>query len=186
MIGLTKMDRLGPSKMIPVLLEFERALERHGVEGEIVPLSGLKGLNLDPLKDLLFSHLPEGEPIFDPEWYTNQTMREMVREIVQEKIFSLLYQEVPHQCAVLVEQFQEPTSEEKATRIEGSILVERDSQKGIVVGSKGETIHLISARARKEIEKLTGTPVYLHLTVRVVPDWRDRPSILRDLGYLSE
>ncbi len=185
-VALTKMDRLGPSNMIPVLLEFEKEMARNGVEGEIVPISGLKEMNLDPLKELLFRHLPEGEPIFDPEWYTSQTMREMVREIVQEKIFSLLYQEVPHQCAVLVEEFQEPEGSEKTTRIEGSILVERDSQKGIVVGARGETIRTISERARKEIEALTGTPVFLRLTVRVVPDWRDRPSVLRDLGYLSE
>ena len=185
-VALTKMDRLGPSNMIPVLIEFEREISRHGIEGEIVPLSGLRETNLDRLKNLLFRHLPEGAPIFDPEWYTSQTMREMVREIVQEKIFSLLYQEVPHQCAVLVEEFHEPEGPEKTTRIEGSILVERESQKGIVVGARGETIRTISERARKEIEALTGTPVFLRMTVRVVPDWRDRPSVLRDLGYLSE
>ena len=185
-VAFTKMDRLGPSNMIPVLLEFEKEMTRNRVEGEIVPLSGLKETNLDRLKDLLFRHLPEGEPLFDPEWYTSQTMREMVREIVQEKIFSLLYQEVPHQCAVLVEEFREPEAPEKTTHIEGSILVERDSQKRIVVGARGETIRTISERARKEIEALTGTPVFLRLTVRVVPDWRDRPSVLRDLGYLSE
>ncbi len=185
-VALTKIDRLGPTNMIPALLEFSKEMERYRISGEIVPLSGLKGTNLDPLCDLLFRALPEGEPLFDPEWFTSQTMREMVREIVQEKIFSLLYEEVPHQCAVAVEEFLEPGPDERATRIEGSILVERESQKGIVVGARGETIKTISQRAREEIERLTGTPVYLHLIVRVVPDWRDRPAILRELGYLPQ
>lgn len=185
-VALTKIDRLGATNMIPALLEFSKEMDRHHISGEIVPLSGLKGTNLDPLCDLLFRALPEGEPLFDPEWFTSQTMREMVREIVQEKIFSLLYEEVPHQCAVAVEEFHEPNPDEKATRIEGSILVERESQKGIVVGSRGETIRTISQRAREEIERLTGTPVYLRLVVRVVPDWRDRPAILRELGYLPQ
>jgi len=183
-VALTKIDRLGPTNMIPVLLEFSREMERNRISGEIVPLSGLKETNLEPLRDILFRDLPSGEPLFDPEWYTSQTVREMVREIVQEKIFSLLYEEVPHQCAVAVEEFLEPEGEEKTTRIEGSILVERESQKGIVVGARGETIRTISQRAREEIERLTGTPVYLRLVVRVVPDWRDRPAILRELGYL--
>lgn len=185
-VAFTKMDRLGPSKMIPLLLEFEKEMARHGITGEIVPLSGLKSLNLEPLTDLLFRSLPSGEYLFDPEWFTSQTMREMVREMIQEKIFSLLYEEVPHQCAVLVEEFREPEGEEKMTEIQGSILVERDSQKGIVIGARGETIRTISERARLEIEKMTGTAVFLRLTVRVVPDWRDRPALLRELGYLSD
>lgn len=185
-VAYTKMDRLGPSNMIPVLLEFEKEMVRHGIPGEIVPISGIKSLNLAPLTDLLFRNLPEGEYLFDPEWFTSKTQRELVREIIQEKIFTLLYEEVPHQCAVLVEEFREPEGEEKMTEIQGSILVERDSQKGIVIGARGETIRTISERARIEIEKMTGTPVFLRLTVRVVEEWRDRPALLRELGYLSD
>ena len=181
-IAATKMDRAKSQGMIPRLLE----IEKWDFPGEIVPVSGLKGRNLDRFIDLLFDLLPEGEPVFDRDWYTSQTVRQLAREFVQEKIFLQLREEVPHQAAVLIEEFEEPQSPGEVTRITGSIFVERLSQKGILIGQKGERIREISQAARMDIEKLVGGKVFLRLDVRVSEGWRENPGMLRELGYLPE
>ncbi len=181
-IAATKMDKTGGQGMIPRLLE----IESWGLPGEIVPVSGAKNKNLDRFNSVLFQHLPAGENLFDPELYTNQTIRQLVRELIQEKIFWGLREEVPHQSAVMVEEFVEPQGPKGITTILGSILVERDSQKAIMIGSGGDRIRDVSEKARLEIEGLVGGKVFLRLVVKVEPAWRDNPRILRELGYVGE
>ncbi|MHB8423342.1 MAG: GTPase Era [Leptospirales bacterium] len=181
-IAATKMDRPKSQGMIPRLLE----IEKWGFPAEIIPLSGLKKINLDRFVDLLFSRLPSGEPLFSPDWYTSQTVRQLAREFIQEKIFRQLREEVPHQSAVLIEEFEEASSPGEVTRITGSILVERTSQKGILIGQGGERIKEISQAARLEIEKLVGGKVFLRLDVRVAEGWRENPRKLRELGYMPD
>lgn len=181
-IAATKMDRPKSQGMIPRLLE----IEKWGFPAEIIPLSGLKRINLDRFVDLLFAKLPSGEPLFSPDWYTSQTVRQLAREFIQEKIFRQLREEVPHQSAVLLEEFEEASSPGEVTRITGSILVERTSQKGILIGQGGERIKEISQAARLEIEKLVGGKVFLRLDVRVAEGWRENPRKLRELGYMPD
>ncbi|MCL4460959.1 MAG: GTPase Era [Nitrospirae bacterium] len=181
-IAATKMDRAKSQGMIPRLLE----IEKWGFPGEIVPVSGLKSRNLDRFIDLLFDLLPAGDPVFDRDWYTSQTVRQLAREFIQEKIFLQMREEVPHQAAVLIEEFEESESPGEVTRITGSIFVERLSQKGILIGQKGERIREISQAARMDIEKLVGGKVFLRLDVRVSEGWRENPGMLRDLGYMPE
>lgn len=181
-IAATKMDRPKSQGMIPRLLE----IEKWGFPGEIVPVSGLKARNLDRFVDLIFDLLPSGDPVFDSDWYTNQTVRQLAREFIQEKIFLQLREEVPHQSAVLIEEFEEAVSPGDLTRITGSIFVERLSQKGILIGQGGERVREISQAARLDIEKLVGGKVFLRLDVRVSEGWRENPGKLRELGYIPE
>jgi GTP-binding protein Era len=182
LIAATKMDKTGGQGMIPRLLE----IESWGLPGEIIPVSGAKNKNLDRFLDVVFRHLPEGENLFDPELYTNQTVRQLVRELIQEKIFWSLREEVPHQSAVMIEEYLEPEGPKGITTIRGVIIVERDSQKAIMIGSGGERIRDVSEKARLEIERLVGGKVFLRMLVKVEPAWRDNPRILRELGYIGE
>ncbi len=181
-IAATRMDRPGGQGMIPELLE----VESWGIPAEIVPISGLKKINLERLKDLLFTLVPKGKPFFDAEWYTNQSIRQLAREFIQEKIFRLLRDELPHQSAVMIEEFVEPEPPDSITRITGSIFVERPSQKAIMIGQGGDRISEISEAARKDIEKLIGGKVFLRMEVRLSPGWREDPRKLRELGYMPE
>ncbi len=181
-IAATKMDRPKSQGMIPRLLE----IEKWGFPAEIIPVSGLKSINLDRFVDLLFERLPQGEALFSPDWYTNQTVRQLAREFIQEKIFRQLREEVPHQSAVLIEEFEEASNPGDVTRITGSILVERTSQKGILIGQGGERVREISQAARLEIERLIGGKVFLRLDVRVAEGWRENPRKLRELGYMPD
>lgn len=181
-IAATRMDRPGGQGMIPELLE----VESWGIPAEIVPVSGLKKINLERLKDLLFTLIPKGKPLFDAEWYTDQTIRQLAREFIQEKIFRLLRDELPHQSAVMIEEFGEAEPPENITRITGSIFVERPSQKAIMIGQGGDRIREISEAARKDIEKLIGGKVFLRMEVRLSPGWREDPRKLRELGYMPE
>ncbi|MHB1285661.1 MAG: GTPase Era [Leptospirales bacterium] len=181
-IAATKMDRPKSQGMIPKLLE----IEKWGFPAEIIPVSGLKSTNLDRFVDLVYEHLPQGEPLFSPDWYTSQTVRQLAREFIQEKIFRQLREEVPHQSAVLIEEFEEAANPGEVTRITGSILVERTSQKGILIGQGGERIREISQAARLEIESLIGGKVFLRLDVRVSEGWRENPRKLRELGYMPD
>lgn len=181
-IAATRMDRPGRQGMIPELLE----IGSWGFPAEIVPVSGLKKLNLARLKDVLFSFLPVGKPMFDADWYTDQTIRQLAREFIQEKIFRSLRDELPHQSAVMIEEFSESSPTDHITRITGSILVERPSQKAIMIGQGGDRIREISEAARKDIEKLVGGKVFLRMEVRLAPGWREDPRKLRELGYMPE
>ena len=146
---------------------------------EIVPISALKGDNVDVLTDRLLAQLPEGEPLYPMDFLTDQPERFLVAEIVREKLFRKLRDELPYSLSVVVESFHEG---EKLIRIECVVLIDRDSHKSIVIGRRGEMLKAVGTEARHEIEGLLGTKVYLGLFVKVRRNWRDDPITLEQIG----
>ena len=148
---------------------------------EIIPVSGLKRRNLDELIKCIFRCLPEGPLLYDEETLTDQSMRQIAAEIVREKALRLLNKEVPHGIAVTIERYHE--REDAVTEIEASIICEKDSHKGIIIGKGGSMLKRIGTAARREIEELCQGKVFLKLFVKVRKDWRDNELLLRDYGY---
>lgn len=148
---------------------------------EIVPVSGLKEKNLEDLKDTIFKYLPEGPLLYDEDTLTDQPVRDIASEIVREKVLHCLKEEVPHGIAVTVEKYL--VREDGLIEIEASIICEKESHKGIIIGKGGAMLKRIGTMARREIEALTGSRVFLKLFVKVRKDWRDNELLLRDYGY---
>jgi GTPase len=146
---------------------------------EIIPISALKEKNMQNLIPAILKHLPEGEPFFPEDYLTDVPEKTLVSEIVREKIFLLAEQEVPYSTAVLVESFEE---KKNLISIRADIWVEKESQKGILVGSGGSMIKKIGTLARIDIERLLGHKVFLDLRVKVKERWREKPSALDTLG----
>ena len=138
---------------------------------------------VDAVKAWMLDALPVHPPYFDPDQLTDLTDRLMASEWVREQIFLQYHQEIPYACHVVTESFKE---EEKIIRIEATIYVERDSQKGIVIGNKGSALKVVGTKARQQMEKFWGRPVYLGLHVKVRNDWRDDPRMLKYFGYTSD
>jgi GTP-binding protein Era len=153
---------------------------------EVYPLSALTGDNVDGLASTIAQHLPEGPPLFGPEMWTDVPERELCGELVREQILRQTGQEVPYSCAVVVEEFDESEREvgrRGLVRIHASVLVERESQKAIVIGKGGTRLREIGTKARPQIEKLLGCKVFLQLHVKVEPDWTSTDRGLRRAGY---
>jgi GTP-binding protein Era len=174
---LNKIDRLVDKKELLPRMDLY-AGEYKFVE--LVPLSARKGTNLDLLVSSLFEHLPEG-PLFYPDGeITDQSERVLVAEIVREKLLTVMKDELPYVTAVYTESFKE---EGNLLRLHCVILVERRSQKPIIIGRRGEVIRQIGTLARKEIESLLGKKVYLGLFVKVREKWRENEAILDSIGF---
>jgi GTP-binding protein Era len=175
-LALNKVDRLPKPKLLPLIEAFSKAFEFDA----IVPISALKGAGCDDLLEEIFKLLPEGEPYFPEEQVTDQPERFLAAEIIREKAIEVMYHEVPYALAVVVEKFEETP---KLLRIEATMYVERDSQKKILIGHKGEMLKKIGTAARKELETILGTKIYLGLYVKVAPDWRENPQRVRELDW---
>jgi len=175
-LALNKIDRLPKPKLLPLMQSFTKAFDF----AAIVPISALKGLGCDELLREILKHLPEGPPYFPEDQVTDQPERFLAAEIIREKAIQRMYHEVPHALAVFAEKFEETP---KLLRIEALINVERDSQKKILIGHKGEMIKRIGTEARKELERFFGTRIYLGLHVKVSPDWRENPRKVRELDW---
>jgi GTP-binding protein Era len=147
---------------------------------EVLAVSALKKVNLDLLLEKIVGFLPEGLPFFDPEELTDLPTRFFAAEMVREKIFELFEQEIPYQATVLVTAFQE---QPKLTKISADIIVQRESQKAILLGEKGSMIKKLGMESRKELEAFLDRKVYLELFVKVRPKWRDNEMQLREYGY---
>lgn len=173
---LNKTDLIKDKKqLLPLIERYSREYDF----AEIIPISAKKGEQLDLLVELIFKYLPEGEPLYDPELFTDQIERNIVAELVREKILELTGQELPYATAVRTESWQET---EDATEIHCVIYVERESQKPMIIGRGGQMLKTIGTRARHEIEKLLARHVRLFLFVRVQEQWRNDPRTLDELG----
>jgi GTP-binding protein Era len=175
-LALNKVDRLPKPKLLPMIEAFAKAFEF----AAIVPISALNGAGCDELLDEILKQLPEGEPYFSEDQVTDQPERFLAAEIIREKAIQVMYHEVPYALAVFVEKFEETP---KLLRIEALMNVERDSQKKILIGHKGEMLKKIGTEARKELESILGTKIYLGLFVKVAPDWRESPQKVRELDW---
>ncbi len=178
-LALNKVDGLPKEKLLPLIEAFHQAFEF----AAIVPISALKGDGCPGLLEEILRLLPEGEHYFPEDQVTDQPERFLAAEIVREKAIQAMYHEVPYALAVKVEKFEELP---KLLRIEATMNVERDSQKKILIGHKGEMLKKIGTQARKELETLFDKKIYLGLFVKVVPDWRENPHAVRDLDWHAQ
>lgn len=173
---LNKVDRVKKPALLPRIEQYAQT----GLFEEIVPLSALTGENCDRLLDVLWSLLPEGEPMFDPELLTIHPERFLAAERIREKVLELTTEELPFSTAVVIERWEED-EEKDLTRIYASILVDRPGQKKIVVGRQGQMIKAIGTAARLDLEQYLERRVYLDLNVRLEPDWRENQAVLAAL-----
>ncbi|MBN1282172.1 MAG: GTPase Era [Proteobacteria bacterium] len=150
---------------------------------EMVFVSALRGDGVPELVEAIRERLPEGEPLYPTDSYTAHPVRFLAAEIIRKQLFLQMHEEIPYSAAVEIEEFRDPRAEGELTRIVAAIVVERESQKGMVIGKGGSRIKEIGTRARKEIEELVGGRVFLDLSVRVVRDWTKDPESIKKLGY---
>jgi GTP-binding protein Era len=178
-LALNKIDRVPKPKLLPLIDAFAKAFPF----AALVPISALKGEGSDELLREILQNLPEGEPFFPEDQITDQPERFLAGEIIREKAIDLTYHEVPHALAVVVDKFAE---EPKILRIHATLYVERDSQKKILIGHKGEMLKKVGTQARKELEALLGTKIFLEMFVKVDPDWRENPMKVRELNWHTQ
>ena len=178
-LAINKADTVDKETILPQISAFCE-------EGEfcaIVPVSALKKDGVDALRDEILKHFDEGEPFYPTDIYADSTLRDMCGEIIREKILRLLDREVPHGTAVEIEKMDEG---DDLTKITAVIYCEKSSHKPIIIGKKGEAIKRIGSYARKDIEKLLDTRVFLELWVKVREDWRNKGTALKELGFIKE
>jgi GTP-binding protein Era len=175
---LNKIDLVKKHKLLPVLDQLSKEREWHA----IVPVSALTGDNIPRLEEVILDALPEGEPLYPADYLTDQPERNMVAEMIREQVLRLTRDELPFSTAVLIDKFQEPTPEDHMTRVWATILVERESQKPIVIGRGGEMIKEIGTAARHEVETFLQKRVFLDLRVAVREQWREDERMLDQLG----
>jgi GTP-binding protein Era len=176
---LNKIDVIAKQRLLPLM---DRYSKLHAFE-EIIPISATQGDGLEEVMEAVLKVLPEGPRYFPPDMYTDQPERFLASEIVREKVIRHTRQELPYVTAVLIDQFEES---ETITNIYATIVVERDSQRPIIIGAGGQQIKQIGTEARKELEKLFPPKVFLELFVKVEPHWRDNPTVVSALDYRSD
>ena len=152
----------------------------HGFE-DIIPISALKGANLEKLKELFLSYLPEGPPFYPKEMISEHPVRFFVAEIIREKIFEFYSKEIPYSTQVNITVYEE--RQDKKDLIHAEIVVERNSQKGILIGKGGRALKRVGSAARRDIEELIDREVFLQLHVKVREGWRNQDNLLKSYGY---
>lgn len=174
--AVNKVDRIAHHLVVPQLA----AAQALGAWDEIVPVSGAAGDGIDLLRAMIVERLPEGPRLYPSDEVTDQSLDERLAELVREQALAVTREEVPHSVAVVIEELER---EEGLSRVYASIVVERDSQKGILIGRGGETLKTIGSRARAEMEPLLGTKVFLDVRVKVMKEWQGDPKALGRLGF---
>jgi GTP-binding protein Era len=177
LLALNKVDLVAKPKLLPIMDHYQRA---HPFV-EIVPISATDGTNVDVLQKLFLQYLPEGEPLYPADYVTDQPERFFVGEIVREQVLQMTHDELPFSTAVIVDRM-EPADVDKIINIYCTILVDRESQKPIVIGRAGAMIKQIGTAARAELQKYLESRVYLDLHVKVKSEWRDDDRLLDELG----
>jgi len=173
---LNKIDRVAKPRLLPLIDRYRRAFEF----AEIFPISARSGEGCLDLVNGWLRYLPEAPPYFPPEQFTDQPERFLAAEIVREKAILATREEVPHAIAVLVDNFEE---EPRLIKIRATVYVEREGQKGILIGKGGETMKKIGTQARQELESILGAHIFLELFVKVQPNWRQNPALVRQLDW---
>jgi GTP-binding protein Era len=175
---LNKIDLIKKVRLLPLMQQYSEM----GTFAEIVPVSAANGDNVDRLERALLDRLPEGEPLYPADYLTDQPERFFASEIVREKLLQFTRAEIPFSSAVVVDKFDEPDREGGLMTLHCTIVVERESQKPIVIGRGGEMIKRIGTAAREDLERFFDTKVFLDLHVRVKSEWREDERVLNDLG----
>jgi GTP-binding protein Era len=175
---LNKIDLMKKTRLLPLIDAYRQKADF----AEIVPVSAATGENVDRLERAIVDRLPEGEALYPADYLTDQPERFFAGEIVREKLLQLTHAEIPSSSAVVVDRFEEPTAERALLKLYCTIVVERESQKPIVIGRGGEMLKRIGTAAREDLERFFGTRVFLDLHVRVKSEWREDERVLNDLG----
>ncbi len=179
-LALNKVDLVEKPFLLPLIARWQEAYSF----AEIVPTSATKGDNLERLESLLLQHAPVGQPFYPPDELSDRPERFFIAEIIREQVFALLHQELPYAVAVQVETMRAREGRD-LTDVEATIYVEREAQKGIVIGAGGTMLKRIGERARLQIEEMLETRVFLRLWAKVHEGWRKDAEALRRFGYLE-
>lgn len=178
---MNKIDLIHPDKLLSVTESFRNEFDF----ADVLPISALEGINIEGLLKVLTEHLPEGPRYYPADQVTDHPERFIISELIREKVLHLTHEEIPHSIAVVIEKIKRDEDSDKI-RVTATIMVERDSQKGIVIGKKGALLKEVGMRARKDIEMLLGSKVFLELWVKVQKDWRNKQVHLRDFGFRDD
>ncbi|WP_456341636.1 GTPase Era [Thermovibrio sp.] len=179
-VVINKIDGVNKEELLPLIDQISKEFP---FVDEIVPVSATRGTNLDRLLELIVKYLPEGPKYYEEHMVTDQPIEQFIAEIIREKIMLLTREEVPHATTVQVINIQPGDKNPDMLVIDADIIVEKDSQKAIIIGKGGQRLKKIGQLAREELEQLLGKRIYLRLWVKVKEDWRSRPEQLRGLGY---
>ncbi|MCM3599538.1 GTPase Era [Robertmurraya korlensis] len=178
---INKIDLVHPDQLMEIIVSYK---ERYPF-AEIIPISALEGNNLEVLLDVIKKYIPEGPQYYPADQVTDHPERFIVSELIREKALHLTREEIPHSLAVVIEKM-ERLEDKDVVHVMATIIVERDSQKGIIIGKQGSMLKEVGKRARQDIENLLGTKVFLELWVKVQKDWRNKMSQLRDFGFRED
>ncbi|RIX54198.1 GTPase Era [Paenibacillus nanensis] len=174
---MNKIDKVTPEQLLPMITQYNELYPF----AEIVPISALNGNNVSTLLEQLTRYLPEGPQYYPADQVTDHPEQFVVAELIREKILHMAREEIPHSIAVAIEDMR--VQENGVVYIGAVIFVERDSQKGIIIGKRGEFLKEVGKQARRDIEALLGSRTFLELWVKVKKDWRNQDRILKDLGF---
>ncbi len=175
---LNKIDLIKKTRLLPIIDRYRQEARFE----EIIPVSAATGDNVDRLERAIIDRLPEGERLYPDDYLTDQPERFFAAEIVREKLLQFTHAEIPFESAVVIDRFEEPADDRPLLRLYCTIVVDRESQKPIVVGRGGEMVKKIGTAAREELERFFGTKVFLDLHVRVKAEWRENEQVLSELG----
>jgi GTP-binding protein Era len=178
---LNKIDRVHPDDLLTSISQYK---DKYNF-AEIIPISALQGNNLETLVEQIKNYLPEGPQYYPENQVTDHPERFIITELIREKVLHLTREEVPHSIAVVMDSMERKEGTETVF-IGATIIVERSSQKGIIIGKQGSMLKEVGKRARQDIEALLGSKVFLEIWVKVQKDWRNRLSNLRDFGFRED
>ncbi|PJK17557.1 GTPase Era [Chryseomicrobium excrementi] len=178
---INKIDEIHPDEILAIIDSYKEQYDF----AEIVPISALQGNNVERLLATLESYLPEGPMYYPADQVTDHPERFIISELIREKVLHVTREEIPHSIAVVIEQIRKEEGKE-LINVSATIVVERDSQKGIVIGKRGALLKDIGTKARHDIEMLLGSKVFLELWVKVQKDWRNKANQLRDYGFRDD
>ncbi|AWQ40415.1 GTPase Era [Enterococcus faecalis] len=177
---INKIDKVHPDDLLSIIEDYSKQMDFK----EIIPISATEGNNFEHLMDVLVEQMPEGPQYFPDDQITDHPEYFIVSELIREKVLLLTRDEIPHSVAVVVDSMKR--DENDKVHVQATIIVERDSQKGIIIGKGGKMLKQIGTKARQDIEYLLDDKVYLELWVKVQKDWRDKKIYLQDFGYRKE
>lgn len=175
---VNKIDAVHPDELLPIIEQYQSLYPFAAV----VPISALEGNNVETLLTQIKEHLPEGPQFYPADQVTDHPERFIISELIREKVLHLTREEIPHSVAVVIDSIKKMDNSE-TINVMATIVVERDSQKGIVIGKQGKMLKEVGSRARVDIENLLGSKVFLELWVKVQKDWRNKLGQLRDYGF---
>lgn len=178
---INKIDRIHPDDLLPIIESYK---EKYAFQ-QVVPISALEGNNVERLLAQIKSVLPEGPQYYPADQVTDHPERFIITELIREKALHLTREEIPHSLAVVLDKMERQGNKD-IIHVMATIIVERDSQKGIIIGKQGSMLKEIGKRARVDIENLLGSKVFLELWVKVQKDWRNRMSQLREYGFKED